>query len=132
MQTQLAALKQRHQAWLEAVNSGDLEGWKAIVTEDIVWIPPGETVIEGREALVAWLRPFLEVYEYKYWITGQVVRVAGERALERSSYVSQLRSGSDGEAGEHEGSYIALWRRGEGKWYMERYVDVSELALSDV
>lgn len=131
MQAQTTALKQRHQAWVEAVNSGDLEGWVAIVTEDIVWIPPGQTVIEGRAALAEWLRPFLEAYEYEYATTGQAVWVVGERALEQSDYVSQLRSRGGGEALEHVGSYVALWRWEEGRWYMERYVDVSGMALSD-
>jgi uncharacterized protein (TIGR02246 family) len=116
VQTQTTALKQRHQAWVEAVNSGDLAGWVAIVTEDIVWIPPGQTVIEGRAALVEWLRPFLEDYEYEYATTGQAVRLVGERALERSAYVSRLRSRRGGEELEHVGSYVALWRWEEGRW----------------
>ena len=130
MQAQTASLKQRHQAWLEAVNSGDLEGWGAVVTEDIVWIPPGQTVIEGREALAEWLRPFIEAYEYRFATTSQAVRMVGERALERSDYLSRVKPRSGGEELEHGGRYVALWRQEEGRWYMERYVDVSEMALT--
>ncbi len=130
MQALTAALKQRHQDWVEAVNGGDLEGWEAIVTQDIVWMSPGQRVIEGKAALVEWLRPFIKAYEYEYATTSQALRVVGERALEQSDYVSRLRPRSGGEELEHLGSYIALWRWEGGRWYIERYVDISEMALS--
>lgn len=131
MQLQIAPLKNRHLAWVKAINEGDIESWQAIVTEDIIWIPPGETIIKGRVALGDWLRPFIESYNYKYAIVEQTVRMVGEHALEQSYYISQQTSKDNDVEAKHNGKYIALWRQEKDEWYIERYVDVSELGVDN-
>lgn len=34
--------------WLEAVEQADLDGYVDLVTDDVVWIPPGQEALQGR------------------------------------------------------------------------------------
>ena len=56
----------RRSAWISAVEAGVVENYAALVTEDVVWLPPYGTPVEGRAAFAQWLKPFMENYEYSF------------------------------------------------------------------
>ena len=120
----LQAIEEQRYAWIRAVNARDVEAYLEVLTEDIVWLPPGQSALHGRAAFAAWVEPFLESFNYEFDITDPAVRVAGDCAVERGTCHSKMTSLADGSAGEHSGSYIVLWRKdNDNAWRIERYID---------
>lgn len=117
-------LIQRQRSWIQAVNQTDLVAYADLVSEDVVWLPPGQTSIEGRKAFETWLAPFLERYSYEFSIDEPSFRMADDWALEKGGFRSLMTSRSGGEAMEHRGRFIVLWRRDDdAQWRIDRYVD---------
>lgn len=124
------SLKKRHQEWVEAVNNGNIDAYADLLAEEAVWIPPGSEPITGRKAFKEWLAPFMENYSYEFSITGEKIKAAGNRALERAKFTSRMTPESGGEPMTHSGTFTVLWHRDvdkDGRWYIERYIDDSDL-----
>lgn len=114
------------QAWIEAVNRTDLDAYADVVCDDVVWIPPGQQAVQGRAAFRDWLAPFFEAYAYTFDVDDAEVRMAGAWAVETGVFRSRMTSRATGETLEHTGSFLILWRReDDGRWRIERYVDVT-------
>lgn len=112
---------------MAAVNARSPDAYLDVLTEDIVWIPPGQPAIAGHDAMRAWMTPFFERFDYDFSAEPAGVRVAGDRAIERGRFTSRLREGGGGWM-THGGDYVILWRRGaDGGWRIERYLDVTDL-----
>ncbi len=124
-----ADVDRRRDEWISAVNARDRDAYAALFAEDAVWLPPGLPAVHGREAIREWLGPFFATYEYDFSIADPQVRLGGDWAAERGRFTSRLRSTETGEETTHSGTYLVLWRReADGRWYIERYVDVTDLA----
>ena len=122
------AIDGRRQEWVAVVNARDLAGYAALFTPDGVWLPPRQPAVRGREAIHTWLRPFFEEFEYDFSITDSQLRVAGDWAVEYGKFTSNLQPRSGGEPSSHSGTYVVLWRRElDKRWYIERYMDVTDL-----
>lgn len=116
----------RRKSWVTAVNDGDWERYGQLLTEDVVWIPPGLDAIYGRTAVQQWLKPFFHEYEYDFVLSKSRLRVAGNWAVENGLFTSSLRRRESGRRSSHAGRYLVLWRLdGDGTWYIERYVDLT-------
>jgi ketosteroid isomerase-like protein len=50
----LTAINELVRRWAELENAGDWEAVVALHTEDAVWMPPNEKIVEGRAAMQAW------------------------------------------------------------------------------
>lgn len=119
-----AGLARRHRSWIEAVNETDLGAYAEAVCEDLVWWPPGQPPVEGRAAFRDWLAPFVDRYAYEFSVEDPVFRVSGRWAVEKARFRSRMTPEAGGDAMEHAGRFIALWRRDEDdRWRIERYVD---------
>ncbi|MEX2374025.1 MAG: SgcJ/EcaC family oxidoreductase [Dehalococcoidia bacterium] len=117
-------LKQSHRSWVEAVNETDLDAYANLVSEDVVWIPPGQAAIQGRIAFADWLKPFFARYHYEFTIADPSVRVAGDWAVEKGNFRSQMIPRSGGNAMDHRGQFIVLWLKDtDSVWRIDRYVD---------
>ena len=115
-------LTSSHRAWTDAVNDTDIAAYAEIVCEDVVWLPPEEEALEGRDAFRRWLEPFFE----RYTISDAAIRVAGRWAVEKARFRSVMTPSTGGDDMEHVGRCIVLWREDEdGSWRIDRYVDDS-------
>lgn len=109
---------------MEVVNARDVDGYVELLTEDVVWLPPGQPALSGRRAFETWVRPFFERFSYAFTLTEPDVRLAGDWAVERGAFTSTMKSLDGGEPQQHAGRYMVLWRRvAEGEWRIERYID---------
>jgi uncharacterized protein (TIGR02246 family) len=121
-------MEQRHRAWIAAVTSGDVDAYANLVTEDVVWMPPhGPAVVVGRAAFRSWLRPFFEEYAYEFSLDGLKSRGSERWIAETGTFRSRMTPASGGAPAEHGGRYLALWRRDDDVWRIERYVDLGGL-----
>lgn len=110
------------------VNDRDVDGYRDLVTEDLVWIPPAGPPIVGRAAFGEWLRPFFGSFEYEFTTETIHAIETAERACERARFRSRMRPARGGSTQEHGGTCIVFWRRdADGVWRIERYVDEGAL-----
>lgn len=120
----LHPIAERRQQWIDAVNARDVDRYIELLTEDIVWLPPGQPALSGRPAFAAWVRPFFERFGYEFGITEPTVRPAGKWAVERGTFQTRMTPLKGGEVGFHTGAYLALWRKeADDTWRIERYID---------
>ncbi|HUF11339.1 MAG TPA: SgcJ/EcaC family oxidoreductase [Rhodothermales bacterium] len=118
------SIERRRQEWITAVNARDVDGYLELLTGDVVWIPPGQSAVSGKQAFASWVRPFFERFNYEFVITEPELQLAGNWAVERGAFETKMTSLNDGQTGQHAGAYLVLWRKqGDGVWRIERYVD---------
>ena len=116
-----------HDAYLAAINSSDLERFLDTVTEDIVFIPPGGTPLDGKPAVSAWAGAYFDAVDSRWYKTPLEVMSNGDWAWERYSYAVThvLRSG--GVMTLETGHGINLYRQGtDGSWRVARDIWVAD------
>lgn len=114
----------RRETWIATVNAGDADRYAALVTEDVVWIPPSGEPLHGREGFRAWLEPFIDSFSYELELTPSAEHESGRWAWETGAFRSTMQPLKGGAPQEHEGHYFVLWRLDEDNvWRIERYVD---------
>ena len=77
MKLELKEIRRQRDEWLDAVNSNDIDRVKSILTDDAVWIPPGMPALNGKNAIVDWISPCFETYNYEFRIDELDVKGAG-------------------------------------------------------
>ncbi len=106
-----------------AINTGDMEAYLAILTDDAAFLPPGDPAKTGAE-LRAWLRAFLEevnIEELKY--DTQEVVVAADLAYHWYEFSWKLTPKVGGPTTPGEGKGIHILRRGpDGCWKLAREI----------
>ena len=121
------AIERRKQTWIDLTTAGDMAGCVAILTEDVVWFPPGVTALSGREPVREWMAPFFDIYGFELSLLEPELRLAGDWALDRGTFTSTLTSRHDGRQTIYSGKYLIIWRReSDGEWYIERYVHLTD------
>ncbi len=127
MSDHLQAIEHQRGKWIAAVNARDVGQYLEILSEDIVWIPPGQAAISGRTAFESWVRPFFAGFTYEFAIHEPRVQLAGDWAVETGAFETKMTSLENQETGHHTGKYLVLWRKDGGDpWKIERYVDQSD------
>ena len=66
-------IERRRIEWIEAVNAKSVDQYLELLTEDVVWIPPGQGAISGKTAFEAWVTPFFNRYDYLFELIDPVV-----------------------------------------------------------
>jgi len=122
------AIEARRQAWIDVTTAGDSAACTRLLTEDVVWVPPGMAALSGRKAVCDWMVPFFELYEYDFSVHGPRLQLAGDWAVDRGTFTSALISRHDGRRSSHSGEYLIVWRREpDREWYIERYVHLADI-----
>ena len=80
--------QEAHHAYVTAINSNDLTTLLGMLTDDVVFLAPGEKVMVGKAAVTPWLAEYLKAYKTHWDKPVQELIVSGEWAFERYSYVS--------------------------------------------
>jgi uncharacterized protein (TIGR02246 family) len=106
-----------------AINTGDIEAYLTILTEDAAFLPPGDPPKAGGE-LRAWLRAFLEevAVEGLHYDTQELV-VAGDLAYHWYEFSWKLTPKAGGTPTPGQGKGIHILRRGSGgRWKLAREI----------
>lgn len=118
------SLTQARERWIRVVQDDDLDAYVAMMSEDIVWLPPGTPAQEGREAMRTWLAPAFGAFSSELDLDVSRSAVHGDHAVEEGVFTATLTERSTGKQESHGGRYLALWRRGPDGWLLDRYVDL--------
>lgn len=104
-----------------AVNSGDIEGFMAIFTDDAVIMPPNLAPICGKDNIRRFNRQFFEELTTQITIKSEEVVVCGEWAFDRGTFEVTFTPKSGGEPVQDSGKYIyILKQQPDGTWKMAR------------
>lgn len=116
----------RRHEWIAAVNGRDMQRYLELLTDDIVWFPPGQSAFQGKRSFESWLRPFFKSFSYRFTVSDVVLKVAGGWAIERGAFKTEMAQLPEGESMQHAGKYMLIWRKSDnGSWCIERYIDES-------
>lgn len=116
----------RRDEWVSIVNSGDVDAYVGLLSEDVLWLPPGQPPLRGRDEFLVWIEPFFERFRYTFDIRRAVVRIAGDWAIDRGTFDTFLTP-IERPSGRHTGRYLVFWHREQdGTWYLERHIDETD------
>lgn len=122
MQSEEQKIRELHSSWIKAVNAGDLALLLTLITEDVVFISPGERPV-GRDTFTAkFLNSHKELRIHCFSDLEEIV-VAGEVAFTRSSDRVSVTSRAGGPMTEFNGHRLTIYRKqSEGHWLLARDV----------
>lgn len=106
--------------YVEPFRAGDIDRWIEAFAEDAVALHNRRPVDEGRPAILAFGRMVAQHLRLaRYDVEVREVRVSGDWALTRGSFVTRFVSRADGSSpfGEERGKFLLVWaRQADGEW----------------
>ena len=119
--TTTAAVNNLLNQYAASLNSGDLDRWVGLWTEDGVQMPPGEPAVVGKDRIRARNGAGLARFKFDMGITNEEVQVAGDWAYIRGTYKATLTPKQGGAPVLVDGKYMSiLARQQDGSWKFHR------------
>jgi len=110
-----------HKAYVDAVNSNDLDTFMGVVTDDIVFQAPGMPEVVGRAAVRSFVEGYLGAFTTRWDKTQRDFVVSGDWAFQRYGYVSTDTSKADGSVTTDTGKGLIVYHReADGVWRVAR------------
>jgi ketosteroid isomerase-like protein len=119
-----AAVDSASNRLLSALRSDSRDSLLALMTEDVVLMPPNEPVLRGKAAVSEWYGKFVGMMRTTgLTVTNREVLMGGDYASEIATFEWGLVSREGGPAITDRGSYIQVWQRQpDGRWLFSREV----------
>jgi uncharacterized protein (TIGR02246 family) len=119
-----AAVKEIYSEYAASLNSGDLERWISLWTDDGVQMPPGAPTVIGKQRIRAAVKGSLDQLTFDMEIPpSEEVRVAGDWAFARGNYSATMTSKQGRDAIEIDGKYLTIFeKQADGSWKIHRDV----------
>lgn len=115
---QLATLLREH---VDAVNASNVEAILAGMTDDVVYLPPGQPLVRGQEALRKVMEPFYGSNDAQVSMRAEETVVDGDWAWEWGHLSGSIRPRSVAHASAFEGKYLYIYQRQrDGSWKIAR------------
>lgn len=116
-----SAAHEAHQAYVDAINSNDVERMLAMLTDDVVFLPPNSPVMIGKETLRPWLEGYVAAFRTHWDKPVHEFVVNGCWAFERYSYTSTDTPRDGGDAIVDTGWGLIIYRHdADGVWRVAR------------
>jgi len=110
-----------HKAYVDAVNSNDIEAFMGVITDDIVFQAPGMPEVVGRAAVRQFIEGYLAAYTTNWDKTQRDFVVSGDWAFQRYGYRSTDTSKADGSVTTDTGKGLIVYHRdADGVWRVAR------------
>jgi len=110
-------LKRHFDRYCATVMAGDLDTYRQFWTDDVVWLPPGEPVIEGIEACMDHHRPFFEQYNLVEKMSVEEIKIGDPFTYVRVNYTFRATPKACGEPVVEDGKgMFIMQRRPDGSW----------------
>jgi ketosteroid isomerase-like protein len=114
---------------VRAVNAGNIDSNLAVLTQDVVMMPPGEGVLNGSAAVRSWLQGMHDQFAINLRYIQSQVDVVEDWAIERYTGVATITSKKGGAPVEDRIKGIHIYRRQpDGNWLIAQDVWNSDLA----
>jgi uncharacterized protein (TIGR02246 family) len=117
-------------AFHQALRANDAGTFMSYVADDVVFMPPGEPAVRGRDALRTWMTAFLAQYRTSsLTLANREVLVGGGWAVELGTFEWALEPASGGPAAVDRGNYMQVWKEQDDQtWRFAREVYNSSAA----
>jgi uncharacterized protein (TIGR02246 family) len=120
-------LRDRH---IAALNAGDADAWVDCFTDDGVQMPPHFATNAGKPAVRRWSQGVLNLFECRFGLSVDEVRVAADWAFERGRYTITLTPRAGGGPMDDNGKYVTVYQRQrDGSWKIARDIWNSDQPL---
>ncbi len=121
VEAEKAAIEQATRDWVTATNQPGEEGadgYASFVTEDAVWLPSNAALVEGRDAVRAWILPLTQGEDLS--VTWEATRVevsaAGDLAYSMGTYETSFKD-AEGNTVSDKGKFVDIWKKQtDGSW----------------
>ena len=114
-----------------AVNSGDLDSWMSLFTDDAVRMPPNMPAVVGKDAIRSLQQSFFEMYTFDIKETTDDIIIAGDWAFVRGAYIYTSTPKAGGEPIRNIGKWVAFHKRQrDDSWKCYRNIWNSDLPPS--
>lgn len=114
------ALREVHTTWIDAVNAGDLGRLLTLITDDVVFINPGQAPSGRREFSANFVTAHQQIRVHCVSELEEVV-VVGEVAYTRSRDTLSVSPRAGGEETKLAGHRITIYRKQpDGRWLLAR------------
>ena len=121
METVVAAVNEIWNQYASSLNSGDVDRWISLWTEDGVQMPPGSPPVVGKEQIRTEMKATLDRFAFDFTVLTEEVRATGDWAFSRGLYKATLRPREGGTAILVDGKYMSiLQRQADGSWRIHR------------
>lgn len=122
--------RQAFASYVTAINSNNLDSLLAMLTEDVVYLPPHEPVLVGKPAVRPWAEAYLNAFTIRWDKASSEFVVAGEWAFEVYSYRATDTPKGGGAAFQDSGKGLVIYHHDpDGKWRVARDAWNSDLRL---
>jgi ketosteroid isomerase-like protein len=112
-----------HDAYINAINSNNLDKYLATITDDIVYLPPNSPAIVGKGEVGPWAQAYFEAFQTQWVKTTIEFVVQGDLAYEWYTYQVTDTPRDGGDVTTDSGNGINIYRRGaDGTWRVSRDV----------
>jgi uncharacterized protein (TIGR02246 family) len=122
MASDIREIRTVHSVWIDAVNAGDLARLLTLVTEDVVFLTPGQAPF-GRESFSS---NFMTAHQQmRICCTSELeeVVIVGEVAYTRSRDALSVTPRGGGKAAQLAGHRMTVYRKqSDGRWLLSRDV----------
>lgn len=114
------AIREIHSAWINAVNAGDLARLLALMTDDVVFLNPGQAPF-GRDGFSANFSSAHQQVRLHCSSELEEAVVGGEIAYTRSRDTLSVTPSAGGETTRLAGDRITIYRKqSDGRWHLAR------------
>jgi uncharacterized protein (TIGR02246 family) len=119
------AIRELTEAWLAAVRAKDVDRLKEMVTDDVVFLPPGFPPIRGKQAVEAMYRSFFPQFStVEQTVSTEEVQVAGDWAYVWGNEILVLAPKGGGPNIQMQGKGMSILRRQpDGSWKFARGIN---------
>jgi len=126
----VAAIKASTEAFIQAVRFEDWAALAALYTEDAVFMPPNQPMVQGQAAIQTWMEEFPAVTKYN--LTAVEIDGQGDLAFVRGTYSMTIAPEGAPEPIQDTGKYVEIRRKQQdGSWLMAVDIFNSDLPLPE-
>ena len=117
----IAAINEILDQYVSRINSGDVNSWASVWTDDGILMQPNSPPIIGKERIRAQQRGFQDRFTPDLAIKNEEVRVAGGWAYARGTFFMTMTPRVGGQATSFEGDYITIFEgQADESWMISR------------
>lgn len=106
------------QVWMDAWRGSDTKTMETILCDDVVFMPPNETSLYGKDEVMEWLSEYSEHFRVTV-VNGTETELvlAGDLAIEQWSYMVAIELIHGNERIRDDGRFFTIWKQEpKGVW----------------
>ncbi|MFQ6113824.1 MAG: YybH family protein [bacterium] len=117
----IAALNEIWNQYADGINTGNLDLWISLWTDDGIQIAPDAPAVVGKKQIRAKYEIIFPQFNFKMTITCKETKVAGDWTFARGTYTLSMTPKAGGETVKIDGKYLSiLEKQADGTWKIAR------------